>query len=182
MKKHLITSKYLKEHSLVESNIVSFNNFIENRMQEIVDDLNNSLNNEEIETKLGRVRVEKPNVIEADGSVSIITPTEARLRSLTYSAPVFLEITIKQGQQTESHDVEIGRIPSAQLSCAAWLSQAWCTTRHPAAAAIATVASILPESTTKMSASSPLALASRCGRLISSSRVSTTRDKNRPDV
>jgi len=109
--KHLIVEKYLKEHSLIESNILSFNNFIDTRMQQIVDDLNESLSNEEIEIKLGRIRVENPNVIEADGSISLITPTEARLRDLTYSAPIFLEITIKQGQQTESHDVEIGRIP-----------------------------------------------------------------------
>jgi len=111
MEKHLIVKRYLQEHSLVESNITSFNNFVKIRMQEIVNDLNESLTNEEIEIKLGRVRIEKPNVIEADGSVSLITPAEARLRNLTYSSPVFLEITVRQGNQTESHDVEIGRIP-----------------------------------------------------------------------
>ena len=111
MGKHLIVKKYLQEHSLVESNITSFNNFFEERMQQIVNDLNDSLTNEEIEIKLGRIRIEKPNVVEADGSVSLITPTEARLRNLTYSSSVFLEITVRQGQQTESHDVEIGRVP-----------------------------------------------------------------------
>src|SRR3989344_8968830 len=111
MKKHLIIEKYLKEHSPVESNIVSFNNFIEVRMQQIVNDLNESISNEEVEIKLGRIRMGKPNVIEADGSISLITPTEARLRNLTYSTPVFLEISIKQGQNAESHEVEIGRIP-----------------------------------------------------------------------
>ncbi len=110
--KHIVVKKYLSEHSLVESNIVSFNNFINQKMQQIVDELNNNLPNEEdIEIKLGKIRMEKPNVIEADGSTSFITPTEARLRNLTYSSPVFLEISIKQGNQTESHDVEIGRIP-----------------------------------------------------------------------
>ncbi len=111
MEKHLIVKKYLQEHSLVESNILSFNNFIEERMQQVVNELNENLPTEDTEIKLGRIRVEKPNVIEADGSVSHITPTEARLRSLTYSAPIFLEISVRQGQQTESHDVEIGRIP-----------------------------------------------------------------------
>jgi DNA-directed RNA polymerase subunit B len=109
--KHIIVKKYLQEHSLIESNILSFNNFVEERMQQIVDDLNESLPVEDVEIKLGRVRVEKPNIVEADGSVSIITPTEARLRNLTYSAPIFLEISVRQGQQTESHDVEIGKIP-----------------------------------------------------------------------
>ncbi len=110
--KHIVIKKYLAEHSLVESNIVSFNNFVEHRMQQIVDDLNLTLPNEEdIEIKLGKIRMERPNVIEADGSTSFITPAEARLRNLTYSSPIFLEISIKQGNQTESHDVEIGRIP-----------------------------------------------------------------------
>ena len=109
---HAVIKKYLKEHSLVESNILSFNNFIDERMQQIVNELNDALPKEEdIDIKLGKVRVGKPNVIEADGSVSLITPTEARLRNLTYSAPIFLEITIKQEEQMESQDVEIGRIP-----------------------------------------------------------------------
>jgi len=109
--RHLLVKKYLQEHSLLESNIISFNDFIEGRMQQIANELNDTLVNEEIEIKLGRVRIEKPDIIEADGSKKIITPTEARLRNLTYSAPVFLEITIKQGGQIESHDVEIGRVP-----------------------------------------------------------------------
>ena len=109
--KHLLVKKYLQEHSLVESNITSFNNFIEERMQQIVNELNENLSNEEVEIKLGRIKVEKPNIVEADGSQKTIMPTEARLRNLTYSAPIFLEITVKQGSQIESHDVEIGRIP-----------------------------------------------------------------------
>jgi DNA-directed RNA polymerase beta subunit len=109
--KHQLIKKYLKEHSLVESNIISFNNFIDERMQQIVNELNETLPKEETEIKLGRIRIEKPNIIEADGSQKNITPAEARLRNLTYSAPVFLEITIKQSGQIESHDVEIGRIP-----------------------------------------------------------------------
>ena len=109
--KHLVIKKYLAQHSLVESNITSFNNFIEQRMQQIVSELSSNMQNEDVEIKLGRIRIEKPNIIEADGSTKIITPAEARLRNLTYSSPVFLEISIKQGNQTESHDVEIGRIP-----------------------------------------------------------------------
>jgi len=110
-KGHLLIKKYLQEHSLVESNITSFNNFVEERMQQIVNELNDNLNKDEIEIKLGRIRIEKPNIIEADGSQKLITPAEARLRNLTYSAPVYMEITIKQAGQVESHDVEIGRIP-----------------------------------------------------------------------
>ena len=107
-KRHLLIKKYLEEHSLVESNIRSFNDFVERRMQEIVNELSAGLSKEEeIEIRLGKVRIEKPNIIEADGSSHPVSPTEARLRNLTYSASVFLEISIKQGSQFETHDLEI---------------------------------------------------------------------------
>jgi DNA-directed RNA polymerase subunit B len=109
--KHLIVKKYLEKHSLVESNITSFNNFIDKRMREIVDEISETVNNDEFEIKIGKVSVGKPNITEADGSSSLITPAEARLRNLTYSAPVSFELTVKKGDQVDSEVVEIGRIP-----------------------------------------------------------------------
>ncbi len=109
--KHLVVKKYLENHSLVESNIISFNNFIEHRMQEIVNEISESINNEDFEITLGKIDVGKPKIIEADGSSSLITPSEARLRNLTYSAPVTLELSVKKDDQVDSEIVEIGRIP-----------------------------------------------------------------------
>ncbi len=80
---HVLVKKYLGEHSLIESNITSYNNFINHRMQEIIDELNDSLPKEDIEIKLGKIKVGKPNIIEADGSTQLITPTEAKIRKLT---------------------------------------------------------------------------------------------------
>ena len=109
---HLLVKKYLEDHSLIESNIVSFNNFINHRMQEIINELNEGITrDEEIEIKLGKIKVGNPEVFEADGSSHLIMPTEARIRGLTYSAPVHVEITIKQAGQLDSHEVEIGKIP-----------------------------------------------------------------------
>lgn len=116
--KHLLIKKYLEQHSLVESNIRSFNDFIQNRMQQIVNEVNESANKEDVEVTLGKVRIGKPDAIEADGSISQVTPTEARLRSLTYSAPVFVELTAKYGEQNDSGEVEIGRIPIMVRSAA----------------------------------------------------------------
>ncbi|MBU0907866.1 MAG: DNA-directed RNA polymerase subunit B'', partial [Nanoarchaeota archaeon] len=59
----------------------------------------------------GKVRVGDPNIIEADGSVSVLTPVEAKLRNLTYAAPVYVELSVKYENQTESSEVEVGRIP-----------------------------------------------------------------------
>ena len=80
-------------------------------MQEIVDEISGSINNEDFEITLGKINVKKPIITESDGSTSIIMPYEARLRNLTYSAPVTLEITVKKDGQVDSEVVEIGRIP-----------------------------------------------------------------------
>ena len=109
---HLIIKKYLEDHSLVESNIVSFNEFINQRMQEIVKEVSETMQNDDFEINLGRIEVGNPKVIEADGSSSLITPSEARLRNLTYSAPITLEISVKKDDQIDSEIVEIGRIPA----------------------------------------------------------------------
>jgi len=109
--KHLIMEKYLEDHLLVESNIISFNNFIEKRMQEIANEVSDSISNEDFQITLGKVKVHKPKVIEADGSSSLIMPYEARLRNLTYAAPITIEITVKKDGQVDSEIVEIGKIP-----------------------------------------------------------------------
>ena len=113
MDKNLIVKKYLKDHSLVESNIISYNEFLEHRMQEIVDEISSSIDqeDEDYEIKLGKIEVGKPVVIEADGSTSRILPYEARLRNLTYAAPIYLELTVKKDDQVDSEVVEIGKIP-----------------------------------------------------------------------
>ena len=111
MEKHLIVKKYLENHSLVESNITSFNDFIQFRMQEIVDEIQNTLENDDFEIRLGKISVGKPRVIEADGSSSKVMPFETRLRKLTYAAPVHLELTIKKDGNVDSELVEIGKIP-----------------------------------------------------------------------
>ncbi len=108
---HILVKEYLRNHSLVESNLRSFNNFIENRMQEIVTELSNGLPNEDFEIKLGKIKVGKPNIVESDGSIKPITPAEARLRKLTYSSPITLEMSINFAGQAETAEVQLGRIP-----------------------------------------------------------------------
>ena len=111
MVEHVLVKEFLKNHSLVESNITSFNNFIEKRMQEIVQELSDALPTEDFEIKIGKVRVGKPNVVESDGSSRPITPAEVRIRKLTYSAPVWVEMMINYAGQVESEEIELGRIP-----------------------------------------------------------------------
>ncbi|MEM4196875.1 MAG: DNA-directed RNA polymerase subunit B'', partial [Candidatus Anstonellaceae archaeon] len=67
--------------------------FIHYGIQEIVDRvgvIKPSI--EGFELHLGKIRLDKPKVVEADGSKRNIYPQEARERNLTYSSPIFLEI------------------------------------------------------------------------------------------
>ena len=118
MESRVIVDSFFKENSLVKHHMDSYNNFIENGIQKVIDEA------EVIETevkggykvKFGKVRVGKPKNKEADGSDKEITPMEARIRNLSYSAPVYLEITSiigEEGEEREDETVEvyIGELP-----------------------------------------------------------------------
>ena len=64
--------------------------------------------------KLGKIRVEYPVVKEADGAIERLSPNEARLRNLSYSAPLFLQMTVAQnGAEITDEPIEanIGQLP-----------------------------------------------------------------------
>jgi len=69
-------------------------------------------NNEPVWVELGRLEVKKPIVREADGSKNDLFPAEARLRNLTYAAPIELEMTLVQGEdRSEPVMTTIGQLP-----------------------------------------------------------------------
>jgi len=109
---------YFDKHSLVESNIESYNNFIEKGVQEIVNETQEIIPTiipaevKDFKIKLGKITIEKPQIIEADGSKRDIYPNEARLRKLTYSAPIYLNISAYiDGVEREQFTALIGKIP-----------------------------------------------------------------------
>ena len=95
----VLIKKYFEEQSFVQSNIESFNHLIEQELNVIIEE------NKEVEPtiipqnidsfkiKFDKIWVEKPTIIEADGSKRKVFPTEARLRKITYSAPIFLDVS-----------------------------------------------------------------------------------------
>ncbi|WP_456472208.1 DNA-directed RNA polymerase subunit B'' [Methanocaldococcus sp.] len=118
MDKYALVDAYFKEHSLVEHQIESYNDFVENRLQKIIDEVGYIDTNipEGFKVKLGKIRLGKPIIKEADGSVREITPMEARIRELTYSVPMYLEMTPIYGKgederEGETIEVYIGELP-----------------------------------------------------------------------
>ena len=62
--------------------------------------------------QLGKVKLQQPRMMELDGSITHITPAEARLRNVSYSAPVMMEASVvEDGKILESRFVHIGDIP-----------------------------------------------------------------------
>jgi DNA-directed RNA polymerase subunit B len=113
-----LIKKYFEEHNFVQSDIESFNLFIEKGLNEIIEENKEVVptiipgNIDSFKIKLDKIWVTKPEIIEADGSKRDVYPVEARLRKITYSAPVFIEISAHINDvQRESFETQIGNMP-----------------------------------------------------------------------
>lgn len=114
MTETVLLDAYFREHTLVRQHLESYNKFIEKGIQEIIDKVAFiDPNVEGYQLRLGKVRVEKPTIVEADGSRRQIFPAEARMRNLTYAAPIFLDVVpIFQGiERRGASEVFIGEMP-----------------------------------------------------------------------
>lgn len=114
----ILIKKYFEEYSLVRSDIESFNNFVEKELQLILEDNKEVVptiipqNIDEFKIKLDKIWVKKPEITEADGSKRAIFPIEARLRKISYAAPVFIEVSAHINDvQRESFTTQIGNLP-----------------------------------------------------------------------
>ncbi len=119
-----LTKQYLRENSLVKQFLDSYNKFVDEGMQKIIESspvIEPQV--EGLQLKLGKLRVERPMVTEADGSRRPLYPMEARMRDLSYTAPVFLEMTlVVKGVEKRTEDVFIGEIPVMIKSKLCYLS------------------------------------------------------------
>jgi DNA-directed RNA polymerase subunit B" len=98
----------------------SFNHFLTHNLQKVVDEQrvietdieNRGKNNEPVWVELGSITIKRPLVREADGSQGELYPSEARLRNLTYAAPIHLGLTLVQGDDRQEPVITtIGQLP-----------------------------------------------------------------------
>ena len=109
-----LVDAFFDKYDLVDHHIKSYNDFVNNRIQNIIDITDPiSLDDGKYTLKTGKVRIEKPSNKEADGSRSEIDPTEARLRNLNYSADMYLEMALNEEGEPENplEEVYIGELP-----------------------------------------------------------------------
>jgi len=118
MDRSILIDKFFEEKKFVESNIQSYDNFIENGLKEVVEENKEAEpsiiphNIESFKIRFGKIKIGNPQVIEADGSKRLVYPSEARLRKLSYSAPIYLEVsTYINDIQRENFLAEVGKLP-----------------------------------------------------------------------
>ena len=116
--KHILLKKYFEANHVMQSNIASYDGFVEWRLQKLIDEIKEAVpavippEAEEVKFVFGSIKVEKPSIVEADGAKRKILPSEARIRNLTYAAPIYLEISLLvDGKERERTDIEIGQLP-----------------------------------------------------------------------
>ncbi|MDD5416774.1 MAG: DNA-directed RNA polymerase subunit B'', partial [Candidatus Aenigmarchaeota archaeon] len=111
-----LLNAFERDVGFVDFQIKSYNEFIRTRIQKIINEIG-EIKPEvpeigELKIKLGKVTVGDPYVKEAEGAVRKVMPTEARLRDLSYVAPVYVELTptINKTEQ-EPVTVLFGEVP-----------------------------------------------------------------------
>lgn len=128
----VVISSFFESKGLVRQQLDSFDEFIQNTMQEIVDE-NSRLILEtsskvagvdselpkKFEIEFGQVYLSKPTMTEADGSTQPMFPNEARLRGLTYAAPLYMDMrkrTIELIENPATGEVEEAELEVEELS------------------------------------------------------------------
>ena len=106
---------FFKDKGLVKQHVDSYNDFAEKGLQAIVDEVGEipiEIEEYSLKIKLGKIEIGTPRVTEVDGSERQIYPTEARVRNLTYAAPLHLEmIPIIGEREGQTEIVYIGDFP-----------------------------------------------------------------------
>ena len=100
-----VISSFFDQKGLVRQQLDSFDEFVQNTMQELVDENSDLILDQadqhtghetdmsrRYEIKFGQIYLSRPTTTEGDGAVASIFPQEARLRNLTYSAPLYIEM------------------------------------------------------------------------------------------
>jgi len=114
-KRWVIINDILTRDGVAKQHLTSFDEFLKKGLQEIIDEINHiDIENAEYPYKiqLGRIQFKQPRMMELDGSVTHITPAEARMRNVSYIAPLMLEgNVIEDGKTLETRFIHIGDIP-----------------------------------------------------------------------
>lgn len=109
-----VLKAFLTEEGLVKQHLDSFNDFVQNYLQQIIDEIGGisiETSTRTYDIKFSTIEIGEPRVVEVDGTVRNIYPREARLRNMTYSAPLYLDIILNEEGKEILESVNIGDLP-----------------------------------------------------------------------
>lgn len=108
-----VMEHYWEEKGLVRQHLDSYNAFLDSGLQEVINEFGGVKPDiPNFEVKFGRIRVGEPEFQEPQGQKRPLYPMDARIRNLTYAAPLFLEmIPVVNGIEQEAVEVRIGHLP-----------------------------------------------------------------------
>lgn len=141
-----VISDYFKDgRSLIKHQLDSYNDFILRKLEQITEGFNSIELHHQYLPALERYKyvlnihvhgpsLSKPMICEKDGSTKLMTPNDARLRNLTYSAPLNVDITVTArtldedtgqyvNETRQISGVALGRVPIMVRSRYCVLSQ-----------------------------------------------------------
>ncbi len=109
-----VAKSIFDEYSIVKQHLDSYNEFVNKRIYEAIEEINEAedRSSERRTLRFHKIRLEKPIVVEADGSRRKIMPMESRIRNRTYSASVYADLSVMEGdQEIDRAEVYIGELP-----------------------------------------------------------------------
>ena len=114
----ILLKSALDSTALAAHHISSFEYFIGNGLKKIIDTegliepVIKPAGVDDFKIKINKITIGKPDIIEADSIVRLINPMEARIRDLTYDAPLMLSVSyLANGKEILEEEVFIGRMP-----------------------------------------------------------------------
>ena len=108
-----ITQKLFDQNTLVKHQIDSFNYFVSHMIQDVVNDVGDiNIPESDLTLKFGKISISNPSVCESDGQTHILLPSEARLRNLSYSSSIYIDVNlIVNGKETSFEKCFLGKLP-----------------------------------------------------------------------
>ncbi|MCX8204901.1 MAG: DNA-directed RNA polymerase subunit B [Candidatus Nezhaarchaeota archaeon] len=96
----ILVEAFIREHGLVRQHLDSYNDFVSNVLQRIVEEQGEVVA-DDVKVKLLKINITEPYAREADGSErkehNPVTPMEARLRNMTYAKSLRLTVRVLAG-------------------------------------------------------------------------------------
>ena len=125
-----VIQAFFEVKGLVSQQLDSFDEFVSTTMQEMVEedslltldqnappseDDSDPIVLRRYEIKFGTILLSRPAMTEGDGSTSAMLPQEARLRNLTYSSPLYLEMSKKVSVARERDVADLDEEEAAEM-------------------------------------------------------------------